>query len=98
MLKIGISVILKTFFPAYGIPHARPREIARRNGELFPFPAVFNFTGQPSISLPLCRSSTGLPVGMMFTARYADEATLFRLAAQLEKECPWKDLRPGVWN
>jgi amidase len=27
---------------------------------------------------------------MMFTARYGDEATLFRLAAQLEKEMPWK--------
>jgi len=75
-----------------------PAEIRRRNGELFPFPAPFNFTGQPSIALPLCRSSTGLPVGMMFSARYADEATLFRLAAQLEKECPWRDLHPPIWN
>jgi amidase len=75
-----------------------PREIRRRNGALFPFPAPFNFTGQPSISLPLCRSSSGLPVGMMFSGRYADEATLFRLAAQLEKECPWKDLHPPIWN
>jgi len=75
-----------------------PAEIRRRNGELFLFPAPFNFTGQPSISLPLCRSSTGLPVGMMFSARYADETTLFRLAAQLEKECPWRDLHPPIWN
>jgi amidase len=75
-----------------------PRDIMQRNGELFPFAAPFNFTGQPSISLPLCRSSTGLPVGMMFSARYADEATLFRLAAQLEKECPWRDLHPPIWN
>ncbi|MEI9985673.1 MAG: amidase family protein [Aliidongia sp.] len=75
-----------------------PLEIRRRNAELFPFAAPFNFTGQPSISLPLCRSSTGLPVGMMFSAGYADEATLFRLAAQLETECPWKDLRPPIWN
>jgi amidase len=75
-----------------------PRDIGRRNGELFPFPAPFNMTGQPSISLPLCQSADGLPIGMMFTARYADEATLFRLAAQLEKECPWKDRRPGVWG
>ena len=74
------------------------REISRRNGELFPFPAAFNFTGQPSMSLPLHMSASGLPIGMMFTARYADEATLFRLAAQLEKECPWKDRRPAVWN
>jgi amidase len=75
-----------------------PREIGRRNGELFPFAAPFNMTGQPSISLPLAWSPSGLPIGIMFTARYADEATLFRLAAQLEKECPWKDKRPPNWG
>jgi amidase len=75
-----------------------PRDIGRRNGEFFSFPGVANMTGQPSISLPLAMSQGGLPMGMMFTARYADEATLFRLAAQLEKEAPWKDRRPGVWG
>jgi amidase len=75
-----------------------PRDIGRRNGEFFSFPGVANMTGQPSISLPLAWSSAGLPIGMMFTARYADEATLFRLAAQLEKEAPWKDKRPPIWN
>jgi len=75
-----------------------PRDIGRRNGEFFSFPGVANMTGQPSISLPLAWSSDGLPMGMMFTARYADEATLFRLAAQLEKEAPWKHRRPPVWN
>jgi amidase len=34
----------------------------------------------------------------MFTAKYADEATLFRLAGQLEKEMPWKDRRAKIWN
>ena len=75
-----------------------PRDIGRRNGEFFSFPGVANMTGQPSISLPLAWSSDGLPMGMMFTARYADEATLFRLAAQLEKEASWKDRRPPIWN
>jgi amidase len=75
-----------------------PRDIGRRNGEFFSFPGVANMTGQPSISLPLAWSKDGLPMGMMFTARYADEATLFRLAAQLEKELPWKDKRPPVWG
>ena len=59
---------------------------------------MFNFTGQPSISLPLAQSSSGLPIGMMFTARYGDEATLFRLAGQLEKEIPWAGRRPGLWG
>jgi amidase len=75
-----------------------PRDFGRKNGELFPFPAPFNMTGQPSISLPLAWSSDGLPIGMMFSSRYADEATLFRLAAQLEKERPWKDRHPPHWN
>jgi amidase len=75
-----------------------PRDIGRRNGEFFSYPGVANMTGQPSISLPLAWSSDGLPMGMMFTGRYADEATLIRLAAQLETESPWKDRRPPIWN
>ena len=75
-----------------------PRDIGRRNGEVFPFAAPFNMTGQPSISLPLEMSEEGLPIGMMFSGRYADEATLFRLAAQLEREAPWKHRRPPIWN
>ena len=74
-----------------------PGEIARRQTALFPFAAVFNFTGQPSVSLPLGMSTDGLPIGMMFTARYADEATLYRLAGQIEKEMPWAARRPPVW-
>jgi amidase len=75
-----------------------PREVNRRQAEAFPFTPPFNFSGQPSISLPLAMSSNGLPIGMMFTARFADEATLFRLAAQLEKEAPWRDRRPPLWG
>lgn len=75
-----------------------PRELNRRQAEVFPFTPPFNFSGQPSLSLPLEQDSAGLPIGMMFTARYADEATLFRLAAQLEKEAPWAGRRPALWN
>jgi amidase len=75
-----------------------PKEVNRRQAEVFPFTPPFNASGQPSVSLPLAMSASGLPIGMMFTARYADEATLFRLAGQLEKEIPWKDIRPVVWG
>jgi amidase len=74
-----------------------PREIGKRQVELYPFTPLFNFTGQPSLSLPLGMSADGLPIGMMFTARYADEGTLFRLAGQLEKEMPWAQRRPAVF-
>ncbi|MFC3070659.1 amidase [Phenylobacterium soli] len=75
-----------------------PKEVNRRQGRVFPFTPPFNFSGQPSMSLPLAMSASGLPIGMMFTAKYADEATLFRLAGQLEKEAPWKSRRPQVWG
>jgi amidase len=75
-----------------------PREIGKRQMALFPFAALFNFTGQPSMSLPLGMSELGLPIGMMFTARYADEGTLYRLAGQLEREMPWADRRPKIWG
>ncbi|MFO1015567.1 MAG: amidase family protein [Caulobacteraceae bacterium] len=73
------------------------REINARQSEVFPYTPPFNFAGLPSISLPLGWSKSGLPIGMMFSAAYADEATLLRLAAQLEKEMPWKDRRPPIW-
>jgi amidase len=74
------------------------KEFDRAQARTFPFTPPFNFTGQPSMALPLHQSPEGLPISMMFTAKYADEATLFRLAGQLEKEMPWKDRRPTVWN
>ena len=83
------------FIDAVGL---EPREVSRRQGRVFPYTPPFNFSGQPSISLPLAQSTAGLPIGMMFTAKYADEATLFRLAAQLEKEAPWAQRRPQLWG
>jgi amidase len=74
------------------------KEFDRRQAEAFPFTPPFNMTGQPSLSLPLWQSESGLPIGMMFTGRYGDEATLFRLAGQLEKELPWSGRRPLVWG
>ena len=63
-----------------------------------PFPLVQNLTGQPSLSLPLHWSSEGLPIGMLFTARFGDEATLYRLAAQLESAKPWANKHPKIWG
>jgi amidase len=68
----------------------------RGQAETFPFTPPFNFTGQPSMSLPLCQSADGLPIGMMLTAGYADEGALFRLAGQLEREAPWIGRRPSL--
>ena len=73
----------------------RPRiiEAFAATFEAAPYTMVANVTGQPSMSLPLHWTADGLPMGMLFTARTGDEATLFRLAAQLEQAMPWKDRR-----
>jgi Asp-tRNA(Asn)/Glu-tRNA(Gln) amidotransferase A subunit family amidase len=60
------------------------------------FTMLYNGTGQPAMSVPLHWSAKGVPVGVMFAARFGDESTLYRLAAQLEAERPWKDKRPLV--
>jgi amidase len=71
-----------------------------RLARLSPFAAIANFAGAPSMSVPLCVTADGLPLGMMFTGRYADEATLFRLAGQLEARYPWRDRHPprSAWR
>jgi amidase len=61
-----------------------------------PFTPIFNATGQPAMSVPLYWNGEGLPVGTHFVGRFGDEATLFRLASQLEAARPWQHRRPPV--
>ena len=49
---------------------------------------VANITGNPAMSVPLSWNGDGLPIGVHFLGRFGDEATLFRLAAQLEVSFP----------
>jgi amidase len=63
--------------------------------EFIPWTPVINATGQPAMSVPLCKNVDGLPIGMHFIGRFGDEATLYRLAGQLERARPWlMDLPP----
>jgi amidase len=62
--------------------------------DYMPFTPLFNITGQPAMSTPLHWNAAGLPVGVQFAARFGDEATLFRLAGQLEQAAPWIDRMP----
>jgi amidase len=67
---------------------AHPRAVA--------FTAVFNTAGNPAMSVPLHWSDDGLPIGVQFAAPFGEEATLFRLAAQLEAARPWAERRPPL--
>jgi amidase len=39
-------------------------------------------------------NAAGLPVGIQLVGRFGDEATLLRVASQLEQAWPWKERRP----
>ena len=58
------------------------------------FTSLFNTAGNPAMSVPLHWSAGGLPIGVQFAAPFGEEATLFRLAAQLEAAQPWAARRP----
>jgi Asp-tRNA(Asn)/Glu-tRNA(Gln) amidotransferase A subunit family amidase len=76
-------------------------EYWRRVFTFSPFTVWFNITGQPAIMLPVGHVETagaprGLPLAVQLAARFGDEATLFRLSAQLEAARPWFDRKPAL--
>src|SRR5256714_6245915 len=82
-----------------GEPNTRSKDLSHIAPILrryMPATSMFNMSGQPAMSVPLAWNAAGLPLGMMFTARFGDEATLFRLAAQLEQERPWRHKLPSI--
>jgi amidase len=57
---------------------------------------IANITGNPAMSVPLFWNDEGLPIGSHFLAPFGDEATLLRLASQLEAAQPWADRWPPI--
>jgi amidase len=51
----------------------------------------------PAVSLPLHWTPDGLPVGVMFAARPAEEELLLSLSAQVEAAAPWAERKPPGW-
>ncbi len=95
----GIDALLQTLIGVLPLGRiaTRPELLVQSYAPIFdwiPTTPVANASGAPSISLPLHSSADDLPVGMMFTGRFGDDATLLRLAGQLEEEYAWQDQRP----
>lgn len=97
----GYDIILSPTLAAppieLGILDLMPENFAKWGATIAafsPWTGLFNATGQPSMSLPLAMSKDGLPIGVLMTGRYGDEATLLRLAGQVERAAPWADRRP----
>jgi Asp-tRNA(Asn)/Glu-tRNA(Gln) amidotransferase A subunit family amidase len=94
-----LSPVLGAPPPKLGVLSLSPTDMAafiELLGRYAPFSMLQNQTGQPSISVPFAFSRDGLPLGVMFSSRYGEEAMLFRLAGQLEQERPWAHRRPSL--
>ena len=87
--RAAIKMLSALPAPALLSQRAKITDAFRPTFEIAPYTMMANVTGQPSMSLPLHWTDDGLPMGTLFTSRVGDEATIFRLAAQLEQEMPW---------
>jgi amidase len=81
---------------SFDAPAGDPLAALRRAWAFAPITGICNFTGQPAMSVPLYWTAQGLPVGSHFAGRHGDEATLFRLAGQLERCRPWTGRWPPI--
>ncbi|MCB1369018.1 MAG: amidase [Rhodobacteraceae bacterium] len=62
--------------------------------EISPFSAAFNASGQPAISLPVHQTPEGLPIGVQLVGKFANDALVLQLAAQLEAASSWQSVAP----
>ena len=62
----------------------------------YPFTPAWNHLGNPAAAIPAGIADDGMPLSVMLVGRPNDEATLLSLAAQIEAERPWADLRPPI--
>ncbi|MEM1579150.1 MAG: amidase [Archaeoglobaceae archaeon] len=59
-----------------------------------PFTYPFNFTGQPSASIPAGFSKDGLPIGMQITGRKYDDIGVLKISKAFQEISPWQDVKP----
>ena len=100
------DILLTPTMPTVALPHGgiycatnptiSVQEFMRADAALYSQLGVFNVTGHPSVSLPLAQSTSGLPIGVQIVGRFGHEATLVRVARDIEEAMPWNRRRPKV--
>jgi aspartyl-tRNA(Asn)/glutamyl-tRNA(Gln) amidotransferase subunit A len=60
------------------------------------YPAPFNLTGHPAISIPCGWDDEGLPIGLQAVAPWHEDQRLIDLAAAIEVLQPWTDRWPDL--
>jgi Asp-tRNA(Asn)/Glu-tRNA(Gln) amidotransferase A subunit family amidase len=96
------DVLLTTTLPApppklgYFDQNGDVQTFVDRVTEYLSITPLHNATGTPAMSVPLHWTADGLPIGVHFAGRYGEEATLLRLAAQLETAQPWFNRLPAL--
>ena len=105
MAAKDFDILLTPSLPSTARPHGEysttredlsAEEYMKGDIRLFQYLGVFNVTGQPSVSLPLAHSADGLPIGIQLAARLGDEATLVKIARDLEEAMPRHTRIPPV--
>ncbi|MER9222964.1 amidase [Mesorhizobium sp. M0644] len=102
----AFDILLTPTMPIVAVPHSgiysatnpavSAEEYVQTDTAICQYTGVFNVTGQPSVSLPLAQSASGLPIGLQIVGRFGDEATLVRVARDLEEARPWSYWRPKI--
>lgn len=62
-----------------------------------PFTSFVNVSGLPAISVPVAETAGGVPMGVQLIGRPGGEATLFAIAAQLERRMGRSGRHPAIW-
>lgn len=60
------------------------------------FTAPYNFSGNPTISLPCGFSESGLPISLQLVGRPLDEVTLCRAGHVYQQATDWHERRPPL--
>ncbi|MFO0695086.1 MAG: amidase family protein [Polyangiales bacterium] len=77
-------------------PELDRETLLRRTETLAGYTAIHNIAGVPAMSVPLFRTSEGLPLGSHFAASLGREDVLLSLAYELEAAAPWVDSYPTL--